>query len=514
MDEERERRHSGSGGRGGRGGKNGRGYRPSRDQRHDRSRSGRGKGDYMGSGGMMKTPIILARSDRRSESSIMPGAISIMQRHPLSPRGGVTSPGGLLPTPPEVPTKQRDDHSKRAPRVRSDGLSSSPSNYTPLQPGSRSRTEVSNSSGVSRSDHFLSGGNEMAHPIKMVDRGLHWEEKGMDFMQDQSDFLVVGVVGKQGVGKSTVMSLLAGTRTGAGKPFMFRTQSKEVWENGGYQTTGVDMVITGERVVLLDTQPVLSESLLEQLSTEEGVVPAGLSPDAYLEVQMSMFLYSVCHVVVVVMDSMEHCDLLTRFLRTIEQMKSVNTDSAEINEKQHYPQLVFVLNHASPDDFQPLSLREMHSILISEFHGSKVNIGGGVSLAKSGLVPIGRGFPDKRLGDKVGPEEVNLHLLPSNPNLADTYGTYSTSHPEKSELNLNPIFHLLTSYDGHPSFNLLSETLRNQVFGMPRPPIRKAAQQLTEKEWFDYARRVWLSLKKSDLISEYDRILQSTTPPG
>lgn len=173
----------------------------------------------------------------------------------------------------------------------------------------------------------------------------------------------------------------------------------------------------------------------------------------------------------------------------------------------------------------------MHSILISEFHGSKVNIGGGVSLAKSGLVPIGRGFPDKRLGDKVGPEEVNLHLLPSNPNLADTYGTYSTSHPEKSgtvrywtpcddycvpptELNLNPIFHLLTSYDGHPSFNLLSETLRNQVFGMPRPPIRKAAQQLTEKEWFDYARRVWLSLKKSDLISEYDRILQSTTPPG
>ncbi len=80
---------------------------------------------------------------------------------------------------------------------------------------------------------------------------------------------------------------------------MFRTQSKEVWENGGYQTTGVDMVITGERVVLLDTQPVLSESLLEQLSTEEGVVPAGLSPDAYLEVQvypltLTLTVYNHC----------------------------------------------------------------------------------------------------------------------------------------------------------------------------------------------------------------------------
>lgn len=56
---------------------------------------------------MMKTPVILARSDRRTE----PGAISIMQRdHPLSPRTVVTSPGGLLPTPSELPTKQRDDH--------------------------------------------------------------------------------------------------------------------------------------------------------------------------------------------------------------------------------------------------------------------------------------------------------------------------------------------------------------------------------------------------------------------
>ena len=37
---------------------------------------------------------------------------------------------------------------------------------------------------------------------------------------------------------------------------------------------------------------------------------------------------------------------------------------------------VFVLNHASPDDFQPLSLREMHTELAANFQGAKVNIAG------------------------------------------------------------------------------------------------------------------------------------------
>ena len=37
---------------------------------------------------------------------------------------------------------------------------------------------------------------------------------------------------------------------------------------------------------------------------------------------------------------------------------------------------VFIVNHASPDDFQPLSLREMHTELAANFQGAKVNIAG------------------------------------------------------------------------------------------------------------------------------------------
>ena len=96
------------------------------------------------------------------------------------------------------------------------------------------------------------------------------------------------------------------------------------------------------------------------------------------------------------------------------------------------PSVVFVLNHASSDDFQPLSLREMHLVLSDNFQRAKVNVTGGVSLAKSGLVPIGRGFPSKKPTDRIGPGEVNFHLLPSNPALNDTYGVYPTSRSDKS----------------------------------------------------------------------------------
>lgn len=90
---------------------------------------------------------------------------------------------------------------------------------------------------------------------------------------------------------------------------------------------------------------------------------------------------------------------------------------------------------------------------------------------------------------------------------------YTHTHTLLTDLNLNPVFSLLPFYTGHPSFQVLSETLRNQIFAMLRTPIRRMAQQqMTEREWFDYARRIWLTLKKANLYSEYERILRATPP--
>jgi ABC-type thiamine transport system ATPase subunit len=51
---------------------------------------------------------------------------------------------------------------------------------------------------------------EMKGSIKLVDETFLFCDGALEFLLDQSDFIVVGCLGLQGVGKSTIMSLLAG----------------------------------------------------------------------------------------------------------------------------------------------------------------------------------------------------------------------------------------------------------------------------------------------------------------
>lgn len=97
---------------------------------------------------------------------------------------------------------------------------------------------------------------------------------------------------------------------------------------------------------------------------------------------------------------------------------------------------MFLLNHASPDDFQPFTLRETHLLLADSFQGAKFNINGGISLYKSGIVPVGKGFPLRNKGpksnDNIDPADVNLHLFPTNTSAMDTFGVYAASKPENA----------------------------------------------------------------------------------
>lgn len=55
---------------------------------------------------------------------------------------------------------------------------------------------------------------EMTSPVKLLDlESFSVIDNSLEFLSEQSDFLVVGVVGYQGVGKSTILSSLANPKT-------------------------------------------------------------------------------------------------------------------------------------------------------------------------------------------------------------------------------------------------------------------------------------------------------------
>jgi ABC-type thiamine transport system ATPase subunit len=51
---------------------------------------------------------------------------------------------------------------------------------------------------------------EMKSSVKLVDEAFQFCDGSLEFLLDQNDFMVVGCLGLQGVGKSTLMSFLAG----------------------------------------------------------------------------------------------------------------------------------------------------------------------------------------------------------------------------------------------------------------------------------------------------------------
>lgn len=51
---------------------------------------------------------------------------------------------------------------------------------------------------------------EMKSSAKLIDDSLTFCDSALEYLTDQTDFIVIGVIGLQGVGKSTLMSHLVG----------------------------------------------------------------------------------------------------------------------------------------------------------------------------------------------------------------------------------------------------------------------------------------------------------------
>ncbi|MBW00994.1 Protein SMG9, partial [Eschrichtius robustus] len=214
--------------------------------------------------------------------------------------------------------------------------------------------------------------------------------------------------------------------------------------------------------------------------------------------QIAAFLFTVCHVVIVVQDWFTDLSLY-RFLQTAEMVKpstpspshESSSSSGSDEGTEYYPHLVFLQNKARREDFCPRKLRQMHLMIDQLMAHSHLRYKGTLSMLQCNVFP---GLPPDFLDS-----EVNLFLMPFMDSEAES------ETPPRAGPSSSPLFSLLPGYRGHPSFQSLVSKLRSQVMSMARPQLSHTI--LTEKNWFHYAARIWDGVKKSSALAEYSRLL-------
>ncbi|KAK6621365.1 hypothetical protein RUM43_011671 [Polyplax serrata] len=295
---------------------------------------------------------------------------------------------------------------------------------------------------------------EMAAPVKLLDlENGSLIDNCLEFLSDQNDFLVVGVTGYQGVGKSTLMSLLAEPR------FLSKNVEKtEDLESAVHKTDGIDIYVTSNRTMFLDTQPILSPSCcVKLLQQQESQGKKFQHSDNYCvessdveiqSLQMITFLFSVCHIVLFVQDYWFDPDLI-RFLQTAEMLKPSTPTTVDESMMEYFPHIMFVHNKAPDSDFQARKIKEIQEIYCKTFMHSRLQFQTGFGIADGEVNPA--------LNVESCGEMINLFLLP--------------------EMNEEP-----DKYRGHSGFSNLILQLRRQILSTPRTPLTHPA--LTEKNWW------------------------------
>ncbi|CAG8511984.1 5566_t:CDS:2 [Dentiscutata heterogama] len=281
--------------------------------------------------------------------------------------------------------------------------------------------------------------------VKMInEKGVLNHDSVLKILSDLPGHFVVGVCGPQGVGKSTVISALCQDPQNA-----FPAQSIETLNLASHETTGIDIHITPERIILLDTQPVFSLSVLEH-AMRNDYIPDNISPELWLELQslqIVIFLFSVCNVVITVTESIDYT--MWNFLKKAEMLK------------YHIPEFPTIASLASVDpgvEYYP-------------------DIGT-VSMTKSLIMY--KCPNDKRL--------PNVFLLPYENQPLRPKGEYIG----------------FTYLNAPDTFIVLAESLRNQIFQLPKKAGKKG--QVSEKEWFRSSMRIWDIVRKSEFITEYGKL--------
>lgn len=387
----------------------------------------------------------------------------------------------------------------------------------------------------------------MLNSVKLLDENLLWMDSLQEYLVEQNnEYLVVGILGKKGVGKSTLQSLLAGCTES--NNFIFKHETiNDLKELNNHKTNGIQAFVSCERTIFLDCQPILSSSMLDRSisidkqqskfnnaanassnnssSSSQSTILQGSSNDfKYYEnliemqsIELTCFLLSVCNVVLVMEDWFSDLNLF-RLLQSAEMLmpnlnniinnssnNSNNSNSSGNNSNSaitngllntiqqsdeatsysfQYPHLIYVLNKSN--QINKLELSRMKSYIESIMKDSKLIYKGSISSSASNLIiDFKKRNCQKSTNDSN--DEINFVQILNIKN--------------KSNIGENKMFE---TYSGESKIEKSIKYLLRDILS-----VRRTTQifQLNEKRWFNYAGKVWEAIKRSPLISEYYRLM-------
>uniref|UniRef100_T1PJR5 50S ribosome-binding GTPase n=1 Tax=Musca domestica TaxID=7370 RepID=T1PJR5_MUSDO len=281
-------------------------------------------------------------------------------------------------------------------------------------------------------------------------------------MKANTDFLVVGVVGTQGVGKSSILNLLANEQEDFDyfrKVFeeedcIFPTKLKANKCSARSRTESTHLFITSDRMILLDTPPVMSNAYKKDLINNE-----------LEDLDSIITLMSVCHLLIIVQDDYFNLSFLN-LLRLAELMKPSAQDIKSGFLPEYFPNVMFVKNRAKRLDFSPANKACLDQMLKAFFKDSKLRIFRG-QISDSYPLPAANPSTNQKNKKNRSPEmewEVNSFLFPEV--AAETATTY------------------------HDSISEIVQRFRTQVFTTPRNPMYSGPTELSEEIWFDWLTKV------------------------
>ncbi|KHN35135.1 protein SMG9-like [Glycine soja] len=325
-------------------------------------------------------------------------------------------------------------------------------------------------------------------------------DRFLPFLTENTDFTVIGVIGSPGVGKSTIMNEIYGfDSTSPGMLPPFAIQSEETRAMARHCSTGIEPRISTERIILLDTQPVFSASVLSEMMRPDGSstisVLSGETLSAELAhellgIQLAVLLASICHIVLVVSEGI-HDDSMWHLMLTVDLLKhgisdpslttSLSQSSSSGLEKDKLPEHeeymatpVFVHTKLQDQDFTPSNSVQLRKALMQYFRPSY----------------FVREHTENKPEEHVSSSPVHGSQMDSN-----MIKFYAIPLKKKDE---NPRAQ-------HESYVSALWKLRDQILSMKSPSFTRP---VSEREWLKNSAKIWELVKSSPTILEYCRTLQ------